>query len=84
MKSNSLEVQSMSCNQWRGHGCMGGGQVPPHFGQYGSRDFLKVDEKIGGKGVVANLQRSRGCGQKINELYDFVICSCFIAPITFM
>ena len=36
-----------------------------HFCQEGARDFLKIVEKIDGGGVVvANLQRSRGRGQK--------------------
>ena len=43
----------------------------PHFCQDGPRDFLKIDEKIGGggEGVVANLQRIRGRGHK-NLMYE--------------
>ena len=41
------------------------GEKSPHFCQYGARNYFKIDEKItgGGRGV-ANLQRSRGRGQK--------------------
>ena len=40
-----------------------GSNPPPHFCQDGAQDFLKINEKIGGAGVVANLQRSGGCGE---------------------
>ena len=35
-----------------------GGIAPTTFCQSGTRDFFKIDGKIGGGGVVANLQRS--------------------------
>ena len=39
----------------------------PSFCQDCDQDFLKIDVNVigGGGGVAANLQRSRGCGQKI-------------------
>ena len=40
------------------------GATAPTVYQYGTRDFFEIDEKIGGGGVVENLQRSKGCGQK--------------------
>ena len=40
---------------------------PPHFLQGGTRDLLKIDEKIRvGKGVVANLRKIRGGVQKLS------------------
>ena len=39
-------------------------QMPPTFLYDGSWDFFKIDKKITGGGIVANLKRSRGRGQK--------------------
>ena len=47
-------VQVLTPHQWRGHGGMGG-ETPPTSSQHAVRDFSKIDEKIGGGGVVANL-----------------------------
>ena len=44
----------------------GRGYLAPHFCQSVRRDFLKIDEKIGVEGAVANPQRSRECGQKFS------------------
>ena len=38
----------------------------PQLCQDSARDFLNSDEKIGGGGVVANLQRCRGSGQQFS------------------
>ena len=39
---------------------------PPTFNQGGARHSFKMDEKIIGRGVVVDLQRSRGRGQKFS------------------
>ena len=52
----------------------GMGANPPTFCQDGARAFFKTDEKMSGRGVVANLQRNGGRGQK-NFIY---------APSTFI
>jgi len=41
-----------------------------HFCQNGARDFFKIDEKLGrGRWVLANLQRSKGHGQRNFHLW---------------
>ena len=65
-----------------------GAQMPPTFCQDGPRDFLKIDEKIIGEGVVANLQRSRGRDQQIHlhpsYFYNDHAPAIYILPSTYI
>ena len=40
--------------------------MSPTFCLDAAPDFFKIDEKIIEKGIVADLQRSRGCDQKFS------------------
>ena len=51
----------------------------PHFCLDGARYFLKIDQKIGGEGVVANPQKSGGLGQKFHLCPHF---SALVTPLT--
>ena len=54
-------------------GVWGGGQMPLTFCHDGAPDFFKIDGKIiGGGEVVANLQISRGRGQKFSLMPPFL------------
>ena len=68
------------------------GQISPIFYQDDARDFFKTDENFSGEGeVVADLQRSRGPGQKFSSmLLTFlslttlvIVCHCLLALISF-
>ena len=50
------------------------GSNAPTVCQDGARDFFKIDEKIGGEGVVANLKSNGGRGQKFS-LMPLHFCS---------
>ena len=47
-------------------GGWGLGSSAPSFCQDGARDFLEIDGKIGGEGVVAYLQSIRGRDKRIS------------------